>query len=51
MPRDALLTAIRQCGPDCVASADVEIGEALAVEKSELHAQKKQEQTKALEQQ
>jgi hypothetical protein len=49
MPRDALLTAIRECGPDCIASADVEIGEALAVEKSELHAHKKQEEAKALE--
>jgi hypothetical protein len=51
MPRDALLTAIRQCGPECIGSADVEIGDALAIEKSEQHAHKKQEQAKALEEQ
>ena len=51
IPRDALLTAIRQCGPECIGSADVEIGDALAIEKSEQHAHKKQEQAKALEEQ
>ncbi len=46
--RDALLTEIRQCGNGCIAGAISRVGDALAIEASEQHAQKKQDQTKAL---
>jgi len=49
VPRDALLTEVRNCGNGCLAHVDIEVGDAIAVEQSELHAQKKLEQ-KALEQ-
>jgi hypothetical protein len=50
VPRDALLTDLRSCGNGAIDSADVEIGDALAVEASQEHEEKKAERTRVLEQ-